>query len=285
MAQQPISIQIAGHTDRGMRRKLNQDHIGFDQALGIAVLADGMGGHQSGEIASRMAVRTVLQHLQQLANPPETAAISPGQVREQLGEAVCRSNSEIYRAGQLLQGRYDAISRTGHSRTETWRAARVLRERQGMGTTIVAALVRERQLFVGHVGDSRLYRYRNRDLTQITRDHSLLQDLVDRGTYTRDQARQANVGHIVTRALGTREKVEVDTLQQQLEPEDLLLLCSDGLSDMVGDWEIAEVLKNNRGELINTVRALVDTANRNGGKDNISVILLQAGNPDDAEVA
>lgn len=251
MSEELIKVQIAGRTDTGLRRQLNEDHIGFDQELGIAVLADGMGGHQSGEIASHMAVESVLEHLQKLVNPETPGAITGSQLLEHVSNTISYSNAKIFQAAEALE------------------------EHKGMGTTLVAAIVQEQQIYAGHVGDSRLYLYRNRELKRITRDHSLVQDLIDRGFYTEEEARQANVGHIVTRALGTKEEVEVDTIQHDLEEDDVFMLCSDGLSDMVDDWKIEEVLKESDGDLEQTAQALVDTANRNGGKDNISVILMQ----------
>ncbi len=251
MSGELLKVRIAGCTDTGLRRQINEDHIGFDQELGIAVLADGMGGHQSGEIASHMAVESVMENLQQFMDGESTGAITGSQLLEQVSNTISYSNAKIFSAAEKLE------------------------QHKGMGTTVVAAIVRETQLYVGHVGDSRLYLFRERSLSRITRDHSLVQDLIDRGFYTEEEARQANVGHIVTRALGTKEEVEVDTVQHELEEGDIFLLCSDGLSDMVDDWKIEEMLRERRNELDSTAQALVDTANRNGGRDNISVILMQ----------
>ena len=125
------------------------------------------------------------------------------------------------------------------------------------------------------MGDSRLYLYRERALRRITKDHSLAQNLTDKGIYTEAEAREANVGYMDTHALGTKVEVEVDTVQQELELHDVLLLCSDGLTDMVSDWQIAEVITENAGDLDSTTAKLVDLANKHGGKDNISVILIQ----------
>jgi protein phosphatase len=144
-----------------------------------------------------------------------------------------------------------------------------------MGTTLVAALVRDGFIYAGHVGDSRLYVFRDSSLERITKDHSLVQDLVDRGFYTEEEAREASVGHIVTRALGTKEQVEVDTVQHELRDGDIYLLCSDGLSDMVADWKIQETLRERMHDLDDAAQTLVRVANSHGGKDNISVILMQ----------
>ena len=156
-----------------------------------------------------------------------------------------------------------------------FQASEALEEHRGMGTTLVATIIKGDRLYAGHVGDSRLYLFRNQELSRITKDHSLVQDLVDRGFYTEEEARTASVGHIVTRALGTKAEVEVDTIECDLHSGDILLLCSDGLTDMVADWHIEEMLRDHCGQLEQTAQQLVDQSNRNGGKDNISVILIQ----------
>lgn len=246
-----IQVRIAGCTDTGARRQLNEDHIGYNQELGIAVLADGMGGHQSGEIASHMAVESVLKSLKLVAEQDDETAITSSQILDFVSNTISDSNSMIFAAAEAIE------------------------EHHGMGTTLVAAIIRGHRLYAGHVGDSRLYLYRNQSLSRITKDHSLVQDLIDKGFYTEEEARLASVSHIVTRALGTKSEVEVDTLEYELEPGDVFLLCSDGLSDMVADWHIEEMLRESGQELEQTAQALVDQSNRNGGKDNISVILMQ----------
>jgi len=246
MSEERFQVKIAGFTDTGLKRQRNQDHIGFDQDLGIAVLADGMGGHQSGEIASQMAVESVLEKLQ----------------------SICESKT----GSQLL----DYVSNTiSYSNSMIYQAAETVEEQRGMGTTLVAVMIQDSQIYAGHVGDSRLYLYRADSLRRITKDHSLVQDLIDRGFYTEEEARSANVGHIVTRALGTKAQVEVDTLQHDLKASDVFLLCSDGLSDMVAGWQIQEILKEQSSNLERAAETLISKANRNGGKDNISVILMQ----------
>ena len=244
-------MRIAGCTDTGLQGNHNEDHIGFNQQLGIAVLADGMGGHQVGEIAAHMAVESVLKHLQDLADRQSIRAVTGSQLLEFVSNTISYSNNMIYQASEAQD------------------------EHKGMGTTLVAAIVNGSQIYAGHVGDSRLYLFRDRTIKRITKDHSLVQDLVDRGFYTEEEARVASVGHIVTRALGTKAEVEVDTVQHELQHNDLLLLCSDGLSDMVADWLIEETLKERGEDLEATASKLVELANRNGGKDNISVILMQ----------
>ena len=251
MSEERFQVRIAGCTDTGLKRQLNEDYIGFDQDLGIAVLADGMGGHQSGEIASHMAVESVLGKLQNMCKPKSAEAITGSQLLDYVSNTISYSNSMIFQAAEAVD------------------------EHRGMGTTLVAVMIQDSQIYAGHVGDSRLYLYRDESLMRITKDHSLVQDLIDRGFYTEEEARSANVGHIVTRALGTKAQVEVDTLQHDLEEGDILLLCSDGLSDMVADWQIQEILKEQSSNLEQATESLVSSANTNGGKDNISVILMQ----------
>jgi len=251
MDQTQALLKVAGYTDKGIRREHNQDHIGFDSERGIAVLADGMGGHKAGEVAARMAVQFVLQKLKSLTLQETSVSITGSQLLEFVSNTISSSNVEIFRA-QEAEEAY-----------------------KGMGTTIVAAMVVGTQAYVGHVGDSRLYLRRNRTVKRVTKDHSLVQDLIDRGFYTEREARSANVGHVVTRALGTRADVEVATTQVALEPYDILILCSDGLSDMVSDWQIAEIIDENITNLDLAAKRLVALANQNGGKDNISVILMQ----------
>jgi len=259
MPEERLKLRIAGCTDTGVRRQHNEDHIGYCQELGVAVLADGMGGHQSGEIASHMAVESVVEKLKAIAEDEKSGAITSSQLSTYVSNTISHSNSMIFQAAEALE------------------------KHKGMGTTLVATFIRDGRLYAGHVGDSRLYLYRDDTLSRLTKDHSLLQDLVDRGFYTEEEARTANVGHIVTRALGTKESVEVDTLEQELLPGDVLLLCSDGLSDMVADWRIEEILREQAHHQQLELRAqhLVDQSNRNGGKDNISVILIELSGIDD----
>ena len=251
MSETQTLLKIAGYTDTGLRREYNQDHIGFDQELGIAVLADGMGGHKAGEVAAHMAVKFVLEKLRKFVLQENSVSITGSQLLEFVSNTISSSNTEIYSA-QEAEEAY-----------------------KGMGTTIVATVVMGSQVYVGHVGDSRLYLYRSRTLQRLTKDHSLVQDLIDRGFYTEREARSANVGHVVTRALGTRPEVEVEANEEQLQAYDLLLLCSDGLTDMVSDWQIAEIIDENIADLEVAAKKLIALANHYGGKDNISVILMQ----------
>ena len=183
-----------------------------------------------------------------------------------------QENSVSITGSQLLEFVSNTIS---SSNAEIYSAQEAEEAYKGMGTTIVATVVIGSQIYVGHVGDSRLYLYRNRTVQRLTKDHSLVQDLIDRGFYTEREARSASVGHVVTRALGTRPEVEVDANEEPLKAYDLLLLCSDGLTDMVSDWQIAEVIDENIADLEVAAKKLIALANHYGGKDNISVILMQ----------
>lgn len=242
-----LSVTIAGRTDPGRRRQLNEDYIGFDRVRRAAVLADGLGGHQSGEIAARMAVDSVLGRLRDLSGGTDEESALPAAI----SRAIADSNAEIHR--------------TAESATDY----------RGMGSTVVACLVTDGSVHVGHVGDSRLYRHRDKELERITKDHSIVQDMIDRGMYTEAEARAASVSNIVTRALGIRDEVQIDAGSAELAPGDMLLLCSDGLSDMVADWRIRELLNEGGGDPERTVGTMVAAANANGGEDNISVILMR----------
>ncbi|MCY4265704.1 MAG: protein phosphatase 2C domain-containing protein [Gammaproteobacteria bacterium] len=251
MSKQLISVQIAGLSDTGLVRQLNEDYIGFDRDLGVAVLADGIGGHKSGELASRLAVYSALDDLRERLGTETSKASSDSEYEDQIRSIINDSNSMIFNAAEV---------RKGH---------------KGMGTTVVATLVRGEHLYAGYVGDSRLYLYRDENLTRLTRDHSVAQELIDKGSHTEDQVRQFKIGHILTRALGIGERVEVDTLRHDAKHKDIFILCSDGLWDMLGDWRILDVLKETPEDLDVATKTLVQIANRNGGKDNISVILMK----------
>lgn len=250
MSDTQSQVTITGCTDTGIRRKHNQDHIGYKQNPGIAVLADGMGGHQAGEVAAHMAVELIVDKLHNLIELKSSAPITDSRLLELVSDSITQSNKEIYEASHADENH------------------------KGMGTTVVAAIVEGAYIYAAHVGDSRLYLYREQELRRITKDHSLVQSLIDKGFYTEREARNASIGNVVTRSLGNKPEVEVDTRRIEMEVGDVFLLCSDGLTDMVADWQIAEVINENSMDLDKTVKELVDLANKSGGKDNISVILI-----------
>ena len=251
-------FEIVGATDTGMKRQHNEDSIGTELEMGLVVLADGMGGYKAGEVASALAVNTVIselsEHLEMIAKG-DIAIIDGerGYSMESLAleEVIKKSNSIIH---------------TTQKHNE---------ECKGMGTTIVSALFYDNRISIAHVGDSRLYRLRNDQLEQISKDHTLLQELVDRGFYTPEEARTSLNKNLVTRALGVDAEVEVDIQEDIALPQDIYLLCSDGLNDMIEDKDIYLTIKEFSDNLHKAAQELVKRANESGGKDNISVILVR----------
>ncbi len=249
------TLEIATCTDPGMVRSHNEDSVAADAAVGLVVLADGMGGYNAGEVASGMATTLIVSELQQLlaktppyALDPETQApVAPRLVREQ----VLKANTSIFRAAQS-QPQY-----------------------AGMGTTLVVCLFYDNKVLVAHLGDSRLYRLRDGELSQVTRDHSLLQEQIDAGLLSAEQAKHAQHKNLVTRALGIDPAVEPEIREYEARPGDLFLLCSDGLCDMVEDADIGDALRAFGSNLALAAQQLVQMANDNGGRDNVSVILVR----------
>jgi PPM family protein phosphatase len=248
-------IEIFGLSDVGRMREQNEDSIGVDPALGVAVLADGMGGHQAGEVASRLAVDVISRHL------TETLTEKPARHRRNVAAP------EVTAVQKAIHLANAAIHEVARARPEC----------AGMGSTVVVAVFRDDYLCVGHVGDSRLYRYRDGRLEQLTRDHSVIEELVGRGLLTHEEARQTIGKNLVTRALGIDEFVAEDTREEKTRTGDLYLLCSDGLNDVVTDDDIAAMLALHSGALDQLVHQLVKTANERGGPDNISVIVARTG--------
>jgi PPM family protein phosphatase len=237
-------------SDPGRIRDNNEDSLAFDAPTGVAVLADGMGGYNAGEIASAMAVTYVRAELAQWLQG-EGKFASDDEVRRTVVQCVEKANLSIYNA---------AMGNPQFS---------------GMGTTIVAAVFDSRRVVLAHVGDSRAYLLRDGRFVQLTRDHSLLQEQLDAGLLTPDQAKVATHKNLVTRALGVEPNVQVDVQQHMVRDGDLFLLCSDGLTDMVDDIEIHAVLSGNN-PLHDRAQALLRQANVAGGRDNISALLVQA---------
>lgn len=248
---------MVGVTDPGRVRPENEDAIGVHPEIGLAVLADGMGGHQAGEVASSMAVDLIARHF--------TEAF--------MHEFERKRKGQIPQAALEVNAMYDAVQLANNAIHEM---ARARPECAGMGSTVVIAVFYDDKLCFGHVGDSRLYRCRAGEFTQLTQDHSVVQELVSRGLLTIEEA-QLTVGkNLVTRALGVDSSVTPDVAEQPLEESDLYLLCSDGLNDMLADKEIRELLLEHGADLDTTAKRLVAEANQRGGADNISVILVRA---------
>ena len=248
-------LSCVGVSDAGRVREHNEDTIGTDADIGLVVLADGMGGYKAGEVASGIAVRTVMSLLKEAVEREDLAQRDP--------------ESGLSRPGILLR---DAIQRANKVIYQT---ARTQANCEGMGTTVVAGLFFDDKLTIAHVGDSRLYRLRGTEFRQVTQDHSLLQELVARGFYTPEEAQRAAAKNYVTRALGVELTVEVDVTEIPVDRDDVFLLCSDGLSDMVDDDDIQLTISTFGANLRTLARQLVLLGNDNGGRDNISIVLVK----------
>jgi serine/threonine protein phosphatase PrpC len=249
-------LTLVGKTDTGRVREHNEDTIAADDDVGLLVLADGRGGYNAGEVASGIAVKTI------------TNLVREGLAREDLG-SVDRTTG-LSRPSIVLR---DAITRANKIIYQT---ARSQAECEGMGTTVVAALFYDNRISIAHVGDSRLYRQRGSQIAQVTMDHSLLQELVDRGFYSPEEAQRAANKNYVTRALGVEPQVEVEVQEHPVDKGDIFILCSDGLSDMVEDEDIRLTISTFGANLDTVAKQLIQLANENGGRDNVSVVLAQA---------
>jgi len=249
-------LTFVGQTDTGRVREHNEDTIASDVDVGLLVLADGMGGYNAGEVASGIAVKTI------------TNLVREGLAREDL--ASLDRATGLTRPSIVLR---DAITRANKIIYQT---ARSQAECEGMGTTVVAALFYDNRISIAHVGDSRLYRQRGSQIAQVTMDHSLLQELVDRGFYSPEEAQRAANKNYVTRALGVEPQVEVEVQEHPVDKGDIFILCSDGLSDMVEDEDIRLTISTFGANLDTVAKQLIQLANENGGRDTVSVVLVQA---------
>ncbi len=248
-------IQLAEITDTGKVREHNEDAIGSNADIGLMVLADGMGGYNAGEVASGIAVQTITELASEGADRESRNDLDPstGLMRQSivLRDAVARANKIIFQTAQ--------------SQTHC----------EGMGTTLVCAMFYDNKVSLAHVGDSRAYRLRGNKFEQLTLDHSLLQELVDRGFYSEEEAQRSTNRNYVTRALGVEPTVEVEVREFDVLPEDVFLLCSDGLPDMVEDEDIHLTIRTFNASLDVVGQQLVNLANEHGGRDNVSVMLAQ----------
>ena len=249
------ALEITTCTDPGMVRSHNEDSVAADPANGLVVLADGMGGYNAGEVASGMATTVIVTEMRQLLSgvrPHDVDQGSSEQVAARLvREQVLKANTSIYQAAQS-QPQY-----------------------AGMGTTLVVCLFYDNRVLVAHLGDSRLYLQREGRFKQVTRDHSLLQEQIDSGIITVEQAKKAAHKNLVTKALGIDPVVEPEIHEYATKPGDIYLLCSDGLCDMVEDEDIGMTLEALGSNLKLAAQQLVQMANDNGGRDNVSVILVR----------
>lgn len=253
------SLEIAAATHTGMVRSHNEDTIGSDPSIGLAVLADGMGGYNAGEVASGIAVALVTKQTRELLS--------------RMGSTHTEQTDRRQIAAEILA---DAIT---HANSSIFHAASSQPQYSGMGTTLVVALLADNFINVAHVGDSRMYRLRGGDLVQLTRDHSLLQEQIDSGMITREMARRSQNKNLVTRAVGIEPAVDPEINSFEVREGDTYLLCSDGLNDMVEDADIHLTLTSLQANLPLAANQLVQMANDNGGRDNVSVILVQVRKP------
>ena len=243
-----MTYQIYAKTDTGRVRNNNEDSVVFEESHRLLVLADGMGGYNAGEVASSMATTFIKTEMTRWM-AEVGSVVQPRDVRRALEICVDNANLEILNA---------AISNPSYA---------------GMGTTLVVCVFLHNTLVVGHIGDSRCYRLRGGVLQAITRDHSLLQEQIDAGLVTPEEAVNSSIKNLVTRALGVEVPVLLEVNELPVESGDLYLLCSDGLTDMVPDSLIAKIVATNLS-INRKADQLIETANDSGGRDNISVMLV-----------
>src|SRR3984957_13532882 len=251
-------IQAAGSTDIGLVRKNNEDNFGYDLRHGIFVVCDGMGGQQAGELASKIAVDTVLEYFR---HAQDSAPVGGGRFEGVSSRAVSLA-SAIQLANQAI---HEAGARDVHH--------------AGMGSTIVAVAAEGNLFSIANVGDSRIYLIRNRDVVQLTNDHSLVMEQVRRGLMTLEEAENSKMQNVIVRALGTEDSVEPDLEDHEFATGDVLLLGSDGMSRYVKEEKMLEVLSG-EGSLSEACDALIEAAKSGGSGDNITCLLLRgAGQP------
>jgi len=241
-----VNLEAAALTDVGQVRTSNEDAFGYCLEEGVFALCDGMGGAAAGEVASRIAVDTLINQL--------CAADSHENRRKVLEEAIASANQIV------------------HARAEREAAL------HGMGTTLVAVAIGGDRALVGHVGDSRCYLYRRGELSRLTHDHSLVDEQVRLGQLTQDEADHSPLRNVITRAIGTQTSVSADIAELALEPDDILLLCSDGLTKELPDDRIEAMLADD-GDLDGLCGRLIDAAKAAGGHDNVTAVLAKVRTP------
>ncbi len=257
----PLQIQQAGKTDVGRKRDHNEDFLLVDKNIGLFIVCDGMGGHAAGEVASEVAAKAVLEHLQGEIRILETFESNPsksnrGKITSLLEEAIVHANQKVL--GIALNDK----------------------EKSGMGTTIALVLVSRHGAFIGHVGDSRIYLHRKHEVHQVTEDHSLVNTLVQKGMLTKEQAESHPNANVITRAVGVQEYVEPEVVFLDTELDDRFIICSDGLSDYASKNDLR---KYSAGSDVATLpKKLIDYANAMGGKDNITAIIVHIGTTETA---
>jgi len=252
---QELALNFALKSHPGRIRPLNEDAVGADPGIGLFILADGLGGYNAGEVASTMTVSMLLTdlgaQLQRANGSPDT--FDP---TDALRSALVAMNAAIFRA---------ALNSSAY---------------EGMATTVVIAWFLGGRLWVAHAGDSRLYRLRQGVLEQITRDHSFSQELVDAGMVSAEEARVLPAKNLVTKALGATPDLEPEVHDYDVQPGDIVLMCSDGLTEMVSHLEIGGLITGCGYDVVESARRLIDLANEAGGRDNTSVTLVRVASPE-----
>lgn len=250
-----VDFEVSSLSHSGLIRSHNEDSFLVDEDLGLFLVADGMGGHRAGDVASQMGVKAVHERLKTL---------------------IPRTSND---AGAGMQAIRDAID---YANAMIFKASRGSGENTGMGTTITLLLLRGKTALVAHVGDSRVYRQRNGKLEALTRDHSLLQAQVGAGIISGEEARFSHNRNLVTRALGIEPTTQADVTEVEVSRGDTFLLCSDGLNTMVDDSDIALALSELEPNLPLSIKCLVEIANDNGGHDNVTVLGVRIKDPGEA---
>ena len=255
-------LTIISRTDEGQVREHNEDYISDNGTLGVVVLADGMGGLNAGEVASSMAVHLLMEEL-------IAFRLGDSLLPAELGHIESDMTMESRVVQKAVEKANEAVFHTSQTQPQC----------KGMGTTIVASLFYDNKVSIAHIGDSRVYRFRNNALEQVTKDHSFVQELIDKGMFTKEEARVSDKKNVVTRALGVAPFVEVECNEYDTQVGDIYLTCSDGLHDMVPDRDIERAFIELSRNLPELAGYLVELANANGGRDNVSVILTHIDKP------
>ncbi|MCH2107800.1 MAG: Stp1/IreP family PP2C-type Ser/Thr phosphatase [Polyangiaceae bacterium] len=251
-----MRIEVAGQTDVGRKRAHNEDNFAIYGEHGLYIVADGMGGHASGEVASQLAVETLRDFFEATSSDPDRTW------------PYKMDRSKDYQENRLITG-------IKLSNLRIFETARKNDAQRGMGTTIVALFCTREGMYLAHVGDSRIYRIRDGVMEQLTEDHSLLNDYLKMKELTPEEIENFPHKNVIVRALGMKETVKVETRFEQPRKGDLLILCSDGLAGPLSDQEIHDVINNHPHDLTQAAQALIEKANENGGPDNITAVLAR----------
>jgi len=255
-----FNFKIGAMTDVGKVRAINEDHFSVGENMGLFMVADGLGGQNAGEIASKMAIEIITSHLNNKKDP------FVGEYRDEFSQDTNRMLSGIRLANSAI-----------------YEAGRKNSEQQGMGSTISSARINGDVISLAHVGDSRIYRVREGHLERLTVDHSLVEEQLKRGLITEEEAVESRYKNVITRALGAEEEILIDADEEVLFDRDKILLCTDGLTDMVEEGDIKRIIIRSEDDPQKACEELVDSANDKGGIDNITVILVDC-QKDEGEV-